>query len=237
MPTVSLVYHPLSSCCHKVMIAADVLGVPLQLQLYNPGNAAERAAHAALWPLGKMPLLIDSGETHEPGEPPCTIPETSIIVEHLQLHHAKSGQRLIPHEPEAALQVRLWDRLFDFYVMTPMQALTADRLRPESERDAIAVAQARQLLATAYALVDRQLQGRSWVCGERFTLADCAAAPALFYAVAYLPPPAALSHLHAYFERLMAHPAVARTVDQARPFLQYFPGRAGLARRFYDPAA
>lgn len=228
MNTLTLHYHPLSSYCHKVLIALDALGVDAELRLLNLGDASERAAFLALWPTGKMPVLVDQGRA---------IPETPIIIEHLQRHHAQPGRELIPSDPDAALEVRLWDRLFDLYVMTPMQAFTADLLRPEGERDAHGVAQARERLLSTYALVDRQLQGRSWACGDSFSMADCAAAPALFYASTYVPLPAAHTALAAYFERLLAHPSVARAIDQARPWFQYYPGRAGLQRRFFDPTA
>ena len=220
-------YHPLSSCCHKVLIAIDVLEIEVDKRLLNLGDPGERAAHLALWPLGKMPLLVDQGRP---------VPETSIIIEHLQRHHARPGRTLIPHDPDEALEVRRWDRLFDLYVMTPMQAFTADRLRAEGERDPQAVARARDTLLTAYALIDRQLEGRPWVAGDAFSMADCAAAPSLFYALTYVPLLAQHARLSAYFERLMDHPSVARAVDAARPWFQFYPGRDGLSRRFYDPA-
>lgn len=221
-------YHPLSSYCHKVLIALDVLGIELDKRLLNLGDPAERAAHLALWPTGKMPLLVDQGRP---------VAETSIIIEYLQRHHAVAGRTLIPSDPDAALDVRLWDRMFDLYVMTPMQALTADLLRPQDARDPYGVDQARQQLTTAYAFIDRQLDGRTWVSGDAFSMADCAAAPALFYAVTYVPLSPEHVHLAAYFERLMAHPSVAKTIDQARPWFKFYPGRAGLSRRFFDPAA
>ncbi|QHE76893.1 glutathione S-transferase family protein [Hydrogenophaga sp. PBL-H3] len=227
MSTLTLHYHPLSSYCHKVLIALDVLGVDAELRLLNLGDAAERSAYIALWPLGKMPLLVDQGRP---------IPETSIIIEHLQRHHAGPGRTLIPIDPDQALEVRLWDRLFDLHVMTPMQACTADLLRPEGERDALGVARAHESLLSAYALIDQHLDGRTWVAGDAFSLADCAAAPALFYAVTYVPFAPQHARLAAYFDRLMNHPPVARTVDQARPWFKFYPGRNGLARRFFDPA-
>jgi glutathione S-transferase len=228
MPTLTLHYHPLSSYCHKVLIALDILEIDVDKQVVNPGDAAERATLLALWPTGKIPLLVDAGRP---------VPETSLMIEHLQRHHARGGCTLLPADPDEALQVRLWDRIFDLYVMTPMQVHTADLLRPEGQRDAYGVAQAREQLLSAYALIDRHLDGRTWACGEAFSMADCAAAPALFYALAYVPLPPKLVHLHAYFERLVVHPAVARTIDQARPWLKYFPGRAGLDRRFFDTEA
>ena len=227
MAALTLHYHPLSSYCQKVLIAADVLGIALDKQLLDLSDAAVRAGFTALWPTGKMPLLVDNGRA---------IPETSIAIEHLQLHHASEGRELLPQDAAAALEVRLWDRLFDLYVMTPMQALTADLLKPEGERDAAAVAKAREGLLQAYGFIERQLDGKTWVAGEAFSLADCAAAPALFYAVSYVPIPAPHTALAAYFERLMAQPAVTRAVDEARPYFKFYPGRAGLAARFFDPA-
>jgi glutathione S-transferase len=230
MPTpLTLHYHPLSSYCHKVLIALDELSIAPELRLLNLGDPAERAAFLALWPTGKMPLLVDAGRP---------VPETSIIIEHLQHHHAGAGcAPLIPHDADAALQVRLWDRLFDLYVMTPMQACTADLLRPEGQRDALGLARAREALSAAYAMVDAHMAGRTWAAGDAFSMADCAAAPALFYAVTHVPLDARHTHLAAYFERLVARPSVARTIDAARPFFRFYPGRQGLARRFFDPEA
>jgi glutathione S-transferase len=224
----TLHYHPLSSYCHKALIAIDELGIEVDKQLLNLGDPAERSAFLALWPTGKMPLLVDNGRV---------VPETSIVIEHLQQDHAPAGRRLIPDDAEAALDVRLWDRLFDLYVMTPMQAHTNDLLRAPADRDPIAVAEAKARLLMAYELIDRQLDGRTWVTGEAFTLADCAAAPSLFYAVTYVPLPAGHRHLAAYFERLMARPSVLRTIEQARPFFKWYPGRAGLDLRYFDPTA
>ncbi|KQU71433.1 MULTISPECIES: glutathione S-transferase family protein [unclassified Rhizobacter] len=227
MTAPTLHYHPLSSCCHKVLIAIDELGIEVDKRLLNLGDPAERAAHLARWPLGKMPLLEDRGRA---------IPETSIIIEHLQRHHARPGRTLIPHDPGEALDVRLWDRLLDLYVMTPMQAFTADRLRAEGERDAQAVARARDTLLTAYALIEQQLEGRHWIAGDAFSMADCAAAPSLFYALTYVPLLPQHARLSAYFERLVDRPSVAHAIDEARPWFQFYPGRDGLARRFHDPA-
>ena len=226
MPKLTLHYHPLSSYCHKVLIAIDVLGVDVEKRLLNLGDAKERADFLALWPTGKMPLLVDNSRA---------IPETSIIIEHLQCYHSNRVYALIPENQEAALEVRLWDRLFDLYVMTPMQALTANLLRPEADRDANAVSKAKELLLQAYALIDRQLEGRTWIAGDAFSMADCAAAPSLFYAVTYVSLPERHTHLTAYFERLIAHPSVAFAVDEARPYFKFYPGRAGLARRFFEP--
>ncbi|MDL9997327.1 glutathione S-transferase family protein [Variovorax sp. J22P240] len=224
MTALTLHYHPLSSYCHKVLIAVDVLGIAIDKRLLDLADPAERAAYLALIPTGKMPLLVDQGRP---------VPETSIIIEYLQRHHASSGRTLIPHDPDAALDVRLWDRIFDLYVMTPMQECTADLLRPEGDRDG--AKRAREGLSSAYAFIDRHLEGRTWVSGDAFSLADCAAAPALFYAVTYVPLRPQHVRLAAYFERLMEHPSVALTIDQARPYFKFYPGREGLSRRFFDP--
>lgn len=227
MTALTLHYHPLSSYCQKVLIALDTLELAVDKRLLNLGDPHERSAYLAMWPLGKMPLLVDQGRA---------IAETSIIIEYLQQHHARPGHALIPQELDAALEVRLWDRLFDLYVMTPMQAFTANILRPQADRDAYGVAKAQEGLASAYALIDRHLEGRTWAAGNAFSMADCAAAPALFYAVTYMPVPQQYRHLTNYFDRLMDHPPVARTIDHARPYFKYYPGRAGLSKRFLDPA-
>ena len=228
MSALTLHYHPLSSYCWKAMIAIDALGIPVEARMYNPMDPAQRDAFLKLWPTGKMPLLVDEGRV---------VPETSIIIEYLQRHHARDGRSLIPQDADAALDVRLWDRLFDLYVMTPMNVFTSDLLKPEGERDAKAVARAREHLLMAYAMIDRQLYaGRAWIAGDAFSMADCSAAPSLFYAIAYVPLTGEHAPLAAYFERLMAHPSVAKSVEGARPFFQYFPGKAGLEKRFYDSA-
>lgn len=226
MTALVLHFHPLSSYCHKVLIALQELGVEAERHLLNLGDPEERSAFLALWPTGKMPVLVDQGKP---------VPETSIIIEHLQRHHAAPGRTLIPHDSEEALAVRLWDRLFDLYVMTPMQAFTADLLRPEADRDALSVARARDQLLLAYAMIDRHLEGRTWAAGSAFSMADCAAAPALFYAVTYIPIAPEHERLIAYFDRLMDRPSVARTIDEAKPYFKFYPGRQGMARRFFDP--
>ena len=221
--------HPLSSCCQKVVIASRALGVVLDHRQLDLSDPAQREAFSALSPMGWMPLLEDKGRV---------VAETSIIIEYLQLHCAAGDSPLIPDDPAEALAVRFWDRFCDFYVMTPMQALTGERLKPEGSGNADASATATATLLKAYGVLDRQLAVcRPWLAGRDFSLADCAAAPALFYALAYVPLPAGAAHLSAYFDRLMEQADVAAVVAAARPWLGMFPGRAGLARRFYDPGA
>ncbi|HEX2559467.1 glutathione S-transferase family protein [Phenylobacterium sp.] len=220
--------HPLSSYCWKVLIGLYELGAPFEPRMVNLGDADARAAFAALWPTGKIPLLEDVAAGR-------VIPETSIMLEYVDARSAGPAQ-LLPEAVSARLDARLWDRLFDNYVMTPMQKIVADRLRPEGAKDPQGVKEARAMLAMAYGMIDARMAGRDWPAGEAFSLADCAAAPALFYASIVEPIPAGLPHLPAYFERLLARPSVARAIDEARPWFQYYPYREDMPARFLEPA-
>lgn len=214
--------HPLASYCWKVLIALYEKGVPFEARTVNLGDPDARAAFEALWPAAKIPLLEDDGRV---------VPETSIMIEYLdQTHPGRSP--LLPGTPQEQLEVRLWDRVFDNYVMEPMQRFVAQHLRPEGERDACELKSARQNLAMAYALIDSRIGARTWAAGETFTLADCAAAPSLFYAATI--EPFALDHtrLAAYFARLMARPSVARTIAEAKPFFRYYPLRQALPAQY-----
>ncbi|ROZ78816.1 glutathione S-transferase family protein [Ramlibacter sp. WS9] len=222
----SLYYHPLSSCCWKVLIALYELGAAFEPRLLNLGDPEERKNFLALWPTGKMPLLLDGSHV---------VPETSIIIEHLSHHHRGGASPLVPADPEASLEVRLMDRLLDLYVMTPMQAIVADRLRDEADRDPIGVSNARGTLAMAYGLLEQKLEGRAWMAGDSFSLADCAAAPSLFYATTLVPLQAEHRRLGGYLERVLQRPSVARVLEEAQPFFQYYPYREALPAR-YQPA-
>ena len=205
--------HPFSSYCQKVLIALYENATPFEFCMLSPEHPEIAAEHAALWPLGKMPVLVDAGRT---------LLESSIIIEHLQLRHP-GPVRLIPANAEAALDVRMWDRLFDNYVMTPMQKIVVDRIRAEETRDPTGVAQAREALDLAYRWLDGALRGREWAAGGAVSLADCAAAPALFYADWAQPIGAAFANVRAYRRRLLARPSFARAVDEARPYRRNFP--------------
>lgn len=215
-------YHPLSSCSHKVLVALYEMGLPFEGRLLDLGDPQARQAHLARWPVGKMPVLED-GER--------VVPETSIIIEHLQQTHPGVAP-LLPAEPAEALRVRLWDRLCDLYVMTPMQTLVGQKLRPEAGRDVATEDHARATLATAYGLLERQLDAGEWLCGPDFTLADCAAAPALFYARTIVPITPSQDRLAAYVERLLTRPSVARVLAEARPYLRHYPYHDALEARF-----
>jgi glutathione S-transferase len=202
--------HPFSSYSQKVLIALYENAIPFEYRsLEDPLAKAELRT---LWPLERFPILVDRGRT---------ILEASTIIEYVQIHFPGSV-RLIP-EGEAGIEVRMLDRLFDNYVMTPMQSVVTDRLRPEASRDSYGVAAARGVLDRIYGWLDQQLSSRTWAAGQAFTLADCAAAPSLFYADWSHPIPPAHSNLRGYRARLLAHPSVARAVDEARPFRNYFP--------------
>jgi glutathione S-transferase len=204
--------HPLSSYCHKVLIALYELDAPFESALLNLGDEAERAAFRRLWPIGKMPVLEDR-------DVGLVLPETSVIIEHL---NARFGGALIPKDPEAALQVRLQDRFFDLYVHTPMGVFTWDLLRPEGQRDPYGVEQARAQLVTAYDMIDRRMANREWAAGDGFSMADCAAAPALFYAE-WRVPFGDRPNLVAYLERLKARPSYARALKEAEPYFHMVP--------------
>jgi glutathione S-transferase len=218
----TLHYHPLSSFCWKVLIALYENGTPFDARLVDLGDPAARAAFKALWPTAKIPLMEDDGRV---------VPETSIMIEHLDRHHPGTV-RLLPQEAEERLEARLWDRLFDAYVLLPMQRFIGQQLRPEAERDPRARADAEAALGMAYDMIEEKLAGRTWAAGKDFTMADCAAAPALFYAVPILPFPAGHVTLAGYFDRLMARPSVRRTVAEARPYFQFYPLAHALAARF-----
>ena len=207
----TLYSHPFSSYCQKVLIALWENNTPFTYRhLEDPGAAEERAA---LWPLGRFPVLVDDGRT---------ITESSIIIEHLDLRHAGAG-RLLPDDRDAALEVRFLDRFFDNYVMAAMRKPVSEALRPQGARTEEAMSEARQALETAYAWLEDRLKGRIWAAGASFTMADCAAAPSLFYAdwVHQIGP--AFPRLRGYRSRLLARPSFARAVGEARPYRAYFP--------------
>ena len=204
--------HPLSSYCHKVLIALYEMDAPFEAAFLNLGDEAERAAFLKLWPIGKMPVLEDKAAG-------LVLPETSIIIEWL---NARFGGSLIPQDPDKALEVRLQDRFFDLYVHTPMGVFTWDLLRPEGQRDPYGVEQARSLLLTAYDMIERRMAGREWAAGDDFSMADCAAAPALFYAEGRVPF-GERPNLIAYLDRLKARPSYARALKEAEPYFHMVP--------------
>jgi glutathione S-transferase len=202
--------HPFSSYCWKVLIPLYENDTPFEYRMIeDPANAA---ALARLWPPGKFPLLVDDGRP---------VMESSVIIEHLQRFHP--GAVAFLPEGDAALEVRMLDRIFDNHVMNQMNRVVADALRGPERHDPIEVVQAKAALQKSYAWLETWLEGREWAAAGAFSLADCAAAPALFYADWVDPIPEKLVNLRAYRARLLARPSVARAVDEARPYRAYFP--------------
>src|SRR5579859_1746279 len=218
--SLTLFYHPLASFCHKVLIALYENEIEFEKRLINLGDGADRAELQTLWPFCKFPVIRDRARGRE-------LPETTIIIEYLD-HFFAGERRLIPAEWEAALEVRLWDRVFDNYVQIPMQRLVSDRMRG-AKGDLSAE---RATLETAYAMIDRRMESRTWIGGHRFTMADCAAAPALFFAGAVQPFAAKFSHLSAYFDRLTDRPSYRRVIDEAKPYFSLFPYADDIPQRF-----
>ncbi|MBS0394145.1 MAG: glutathione S-transferase family protein [Proteobacteria bacterium] len=223
-PALTLHFHPLASYCWKVLLALYEAGTPFRT-IQIDGVPKENEAYAHLWPMAKMPLLQDGDRT---------VPESSIIIEYLDVHH-RGSVALIPDDADAAREVRLWDRFFDLYVHAPMQKCVSDRLRPEGAQDAVGVEEARATLDTAYAMLDRRMAARTWAAGDTFSMADCAALPPLFYADAVHPYRATHPALAGYFERLVTRPSAQRVLREAQPWLQYFPFAHALDPRFLAP--
>lgn len=220
--SLTLYYHPLSSYCHKVLIALYEAGTVFTAQIIDLGDADQREVLRSHWPLCKFPVLHDS--VHD-----RSLPESSAIIEYLD-HYYPGERPLIPPDWDSALEVRLWDRIFDNYVHTPMQQIVGDRLQ-QAHAD---LSGQRALLEAAYCVIDRQVALHTWAAHDDFTLADCAAAPALFYANILQPLPSALSHLRNYFDRLMDRPSVRRVLDEARPYFHLYPFADAMPQRFRE---
>jgi glutathione S-transferase len=217
--SLTLHYHPLASFCWKALIALYENDVPFTPSMVDLANAAERAALLKLWPIGKFPVLRDDARDQ-------TVAESSIIIEYLDRHYP-GPTRLVPASDELALQTRLYDRFYDLYVHLPMQKIIGDRLRPEDRKDPYGVEESRAQLRTSYGMIETQMAAGTsidtWAIGDLFTLADCAALPALFYGNMVEPFAAGQNKLIAYFERLKARPSVARVMKEAEPYFAMVP--------------
>ncbi|KGM55797.1 glutathione S-transferase [Lysobacter daejeonensis GH1-9] len=213
MPTTlpRLYAHPFSSYCQKVLIALYENQTPFDYR--NLEDAEANAELTALWPMRRFPVLVDGDRT---------VIEASCVIEYLDLHYP-GPVKLIPEDRDAALETRMLDRFFDNYVSTPQQKVVFDHLRPEADRDPCGVRDARTMLETSYAWLDARMATREWAIGDVFTLADCGAAPFLFYADWTHPIDPGFAHVRAYRARLLARPSVKRAVDEARPYRPYFP--------------
>lgn len=209
----TLYSHPFSSYCQKALIALYENATPFTYRKLDGSDPTAFPEFAALWPVKKFPLLVDDGRP---------IPEATIIIEHLAVRHP-GPVRLIPEDPAAAVEVRFVDRFFDNYVHAPLQRIVGDTLRQAGERDPKGVAEARAMLDVAYAWLEQRMANREWAVQDRFSLADCAAAPALFYADWTHPIGEAFPKVRAYRTRLNARPSFARAIDEARPYRHLFP--------------
>jgi len=204
----TLHYHPIASYAMKVVIGLYETNFEFEKKTVDLGDAHERAAFLKLTPIGKLPVLVndDSGRVYL---------ETSVILESV-------ASSLVPHEREAALAARYHDRFFDSYVMDPMSKIVADKIRPPGKTDPHGVEEARKQLATAYDIIEGRI-GDAYAVGNDFTLADCAASPALWYANK-VQPFGDRRRLTAYYDRLMARPAFQRVLEEAKPLMHLFPG-------------
>jgi glutathione S-transferase len=208
-----LYFHPLSSFCHKALIALYETGAPFEPVVVD--LMGDASAFKAIWPIGKIPVLRD--ETRD-----RTIPETSIIIEYLA-HYYPGQAQLFPADRDLCRQMRLRDRFYDLYVQVPMQKIVTDRLRPKGQNDAYGVEEARTLLRTSLDMAEKDMASNRWAMGDQFTMADCAAAPALFYADMVVPFRATHKNVAAYLDRLMARPSYARTLKEAQPYFAMIP--------------
>lgn len=219
-----LYQHPLASFCHKVLMALYENGTPFEGRIIDLGNAESRASLARLWPLAKFPVLRDEALD-------STVPESSIIIEYLDRHYPGATQ-LLPTDLSDALCVRLWDRFFDLYVQDPMQKIVADVLRANKDKSPQSVSEAEALLSTAYGMIEKQLDGKIWITGDSLTMADCAAAPALFYAETLVPFGEGHERLKVYYQRLLERPSFARVLKEAMPYFHMYPCNEKLPAQF-----
>ncbi|WP_346839710.1 glutathione S-transferase family protein [Microbulbifer sp. SAOS-129_SWC] len=205
--------HPFSSYCQKVLIALYENDIPFEYRQLTPEEPQNMETLARLWPFKRFPVLEDGDRA---------IAESSVIIEYLHLSH-RGPVALLPEDDHAAVEVRFMDRFFDLDIMTPQAKVVIDCLRPEDSRDPFGVSDAQQRLETAYRWLDTRLKGRTWAAGDAFSLADCAAAPALFYADWTHPIDPGFANVHAYRQRLLRRPSFARAVEEARPYRPLFP--------------
>ena len=213
--SLKLYFHPLSSFCWKALIALYENGTPFEPHIVDLGNAAAAGEFKKLWPIGKFPVLRDEAMDR-------TVPESSIIIEYLDQHYP-GETRFLPADPDLARQTRMRDRFFDLYLQLPMQKVVGDRLRPAGKGDAFGVEQAKAQLQTALGMVDGDMATKTWAMGDAFSMADCAAAPALYYANLVTPFRNTHKNAAAYLDRLMARPSFARTLKEAEPYRHLFP--------------
>jgi len=214
-PSLAFYFHPLSSFCHKVLIALYENATPFTPHIVDLADEAAAASFKNIWPIGKFPVLRDDARDQ-------TVPESSIIIEYLAEHYP-GRTPLVPADAELARQTRLHDRFYDLHIHVPMQKIVTDRLRPAGKNDPCGVEQARALLRTACAMIDAEMGDKRWAMGDAFGMADCAAAPALFYANLVMPFGETHRNVAAYLDRLKARPSYARALKEAEPYFALIP--------------
>jgi glutathione S-transferase len=213
--SLKLYFHPLSSFCQKALTALYENDTPFEPVLVDLFNDESAAAFKKIWPIGRFPVLRDEARDR-------TVPESSIIIEYLAQHYPGKS-KLVPTDADLARQMRLRDRFFDLYVNVPMQKIVTDRLRPAGKNDLYGVEEAKALLQASLGMIDRDMEAKTWVMGEAFTMADCAAAPPLFYANMLMPLGDTHKNAAKYLGRLMERPSFARAVKEAQPYLKLMP--------------
>jgi glutathione S-transferase len=210
-----LFYHPLSSFCHKALIALYENNISFEPVFVDLGDKESSAELRSLWPVGKFPVLRDDVRN-------CTVAEATVIIEYLDTYYP-GPRKLVPHDPDLAWQARMWDRFFDLYVHVQMQKIVVDRLRPPGAGDAFGVEQAKAMIETSYAMIEHTMAGKTWAIGDDYGLVDCAASPALFYTNHVVPIDRNRKNLTAYFDRLMARQSCLRVLRQAQPYFHLVP--------------
>jgi glutathione S-transferase len=216
--SLKLYFHPFSSFCQKVLVALYENDTAFEPHMVDLTDETSRAEFKKIWPIGKFPVLRDDAKGR-------TIPESSTIIEYLAQHYPGKTQ-LVPADAELASQTRLRDRFYDLYVNVPMQKVVTDRLRPAGQNDPYGVAEAKTLLDTAYSMIDGEMGTKTWAIGDAFSMADCAAAPAMYYANLVKPFGDAHKDAAAYLYRLMERPSFARAVKEAEPYRALFPKKS-----------
>jgi glutathione S-transferase len=213
--SLELYFHPFASFCQKVLVALYENDVPFEPHVVDLGDEASSAEFKRIWPIGKFPVLRDEAKAR-------TIPESSMIIEYLARHYP-GKTALVPEDADLAWETRLRDRFYDLYVNVPMQKIVTDRIRPAGRNDPHGVEEARRVLRTAYGLIDQEMETRTWAIGDAFSMADCAAAPAMYYANLVKPFGDTHRNAAAYLGRLMERPSFARVVGEAKPYRALFP--------------
>ena len=214
--SLTLYMHPLSSYCHKALIAFYENDIPFTPHVVDLGDEKSSAAFKQIWPVGKFPVLHDEAAGK-------TIPESTCIIEYLAQHYL-GPTKLVPEAADAAFTVRALDRFYDLHIHNHLQKVVGDRLRPTDKKDPFGVEQTRGALKTALAMIDKDLATRTWATGDTFSMADCAAASALFYVdMVVMPLAGTYDNVAAYLGRLKQRPSYARTLKEAEPYFQYVP--------------